>query len=871
MGWLSSVALLLATLAVLPLAGAGWFAAEEFRSARSAQERAVSIEGGIAILVNLTSVRTNILDERNWDMVASGLTDFGVTSEVALQFTGIDIDAELTSARSEVDRTVGIVGDAQLADAVQQIRQSTDTLLERGEAYLVIESGVAIRADALITSLMATSGAIRDDGVLVESLRVLEAATEARKATALQLTNYFASTFPDPAEHGVEWAELAEQHVLGEQAIGKVRSISSPGSAAHGALVVLDNSPEAQSFEAAIHERVAATLRDGSAGATVTPAALFANIDEIAAVFTNGATTGEVHLEIVNGAAADVKAATGQISANADGDQRRSLMLMGLLIVASLVFAGAVATFIVVPLRSLAWQARRMRDGRPAHQATKRGPREVREAQSAIGEAAANLELAERQANALAQGELSHSILSESVPGKLGAALHEAVRTLATSLAEREEFRQMLAHEAAHDGLTSLSNRNGSLAHLQRGLARSTRNDQILAVLFVDLDGFKDVNDDHGHLAGDHALRVTAERLRESVREGDHVGRLGGDEFLVVAEPVSGVEEAMLIAQRIRASIIRPIQLGDATFVIDASIGVALTDGRDLTADELLYDADVAVYRAKNLGRGRIELCDDDLRNTIAEHAALEKAILHAIETDELILHYQSTIDSSTGSICSMEALVRWQRPHHGMVPPSEFIDFAERSALIIDIDKWVIRSAARQLQQWEHDEMFGPLPMSVNISGRHFDSKDFVDNVLNPLAEFGVDPSRLILEITESALLGDLQHAAVKLQALRDVGVNIAIDDFGTGYTSLAYLRALPFDILKIDRSFIADQSAESFVKLIIETGHLVGARITAEGVETIDQVHMLARLGCDNLQGFYFARPCHPSEVAAHAPSSA
>jgi diguanylate cyclase (GGDEF)-like protein len=863
-GWVSSVGLLLTALAVLPLAGAGWFAAQEFGDANRARDRARSIQSDTAVLVELTSIRTNILDERNWVLVTLGLAEISITPAVALQLTGIDIAAELDSALDEVDRTVATFGDEELAAEVQRTRASSASLVERGAAYLAIEAGVTARSDALIGSLLNASGAVQDGGLLVESLRSLEAATEARQATALQLTNYFTAIFPDTSADGDAGTALVDQHVLGDHALAQMWAIAPTGGATHAALLELDESPGVASFASAIHSRVTDILRNGSTGSPVSQAALFANVDEVAAVFRNGATAADAYLDVVNGAAADVEDATGEITRNADAERTRSVVLMGLLILISLVSAVAVASFIVAPLRELAAQARRVRDGRPADRAVHRGPREVREAQMAIGEAAANLELAERQANALAKGELSHSVLTESVPGALGSSLREAVQTLASSLGEREEFRKRLAHEAAHDGLTALPNRTATLALLHRGLARTRRKNQNLAVLFIDLDGFKDVNDEHGHLVGDHGLCITAQRLLDSVRDNDHVGRLGGDEFLVIAEQVASVEEAMMIAEQIRRVINQPITAGDITFAVDASIGVALTDGRDPTADELLYDADVAVYRAKDLGRGRTELCDDELRHTIAEYATLERAVVNAIESDELVLHYQATVDNVTGSMCSAEALVRWQRPNHGIVLPGEFIDFAERSELIVEIDTWVLRSAARQLQQWEGDETFGSLSVSVNISGRHFESEGFVDNVVGPLEEFGVNPSLLTLEITESALLSDLQHAAVKLQTLRDMGVKIAIDDFGTGYTSLAYLRALPFDILKIDRSFIADQSAESFVKLIIDTGHLIGATITAEGVETLDQVHMLTRLGCDHLQGYYFARPCPPSEIA-------
>jgi diguanylate cyclase (GGDEF)-like protein len=387
-------------------------------------------------------------------------------------------------------------------------------------------------------------------------------------------------------------------------------------------------------------------------------------------------------------------------------------------------------------------------------------------------------------------------------------------------------------------------------------------------VLFIDLDMFKDVNDQHGHHAGDTVLTTVAQRLVNSVREGDHVGRLGGDEFVVVAEPVDGVGETVELAQRILETLAEPIDLPHLRVTIGASIGIALADGADLTADELLRDADLAVYRAKAVGRGGIVICDEDLRNELAEAADLSLAIRSAIENDELVMYYQPIVDTRTNQLYALEALVRWQRPGHDvLIPPDRFVAFAERSNLIIDLDRWVIDSVARQVASWNGDPSRADVLVAINVSRRHLADDHFVDHVLKPLAVHGVDPRRMIIEVTESALLDDLANAAAKLQRLRDEGLLISIDDFGTGYTSLAHLRSLPVDILKIDRSFTVNAATDaheaSIVKLIIDTGHLLGATITAEGIETLLEADVLTGLGSDNLQGFYFARPQLPEHL--------
>jgi predicted signal transduction protein with EAL and GGDEF domain len=365
-----------------------------------------------------------------------------------------------------------------------------------------------------------------------------------------------------------------------------------------------------------------------------------------------------------------------------------------------------------------------------------------------------------------------------------------------------------------------------------------------------------------------------AQRLVTTVREGDHVGRLGGDEFVVIAEPVQGVEDAMGLADRVLAALREPIDIGTVMVDVGASIGVALSDGSDLTADEVLRDADLAVYRAKANGRDSIEICNEDLRNEVAEAADLSVAIRQAIEQDEFVMHYQPIVDSTTNELRALEALVRWERPgHSGLVPPDVFVTFAERSTLIVDLDRWVLDAVARQIAEWQTDPRWSGVPVAINVSGRHLAHDRFVQHVLEPLQAHSIEPAAIIIEITESALLDDLASAAVKLQHLRDRGVLVSIDDFGTGYTSLAHLRSLPIDILKIDRSFTATAvngpHEESIVKLIIDTGHLLGARITAEGVETASEADTMVDLGSDSLQGFYYARPQPADAVLALAES--
>ncbi len=572
--------------------------------------------------------------------------------------------------------------------------------------------------------------------------------------------------------------------------------------------------------------------------------------------------------------AAEVTGNAQELRTAADSSARHALVLALVFLVATLLVVLAAGRSIVRPLRELADGAKALEGGDSSFRIALGGPREVQAAASAINEAAGHLDLVERQARALVSGDLNADTLAEPAPGKLGQSLQHAVRTLTASMTQREELRSQLAHEATHDGLTRMANRNATMNALAAAVARAARSGSQVALLFLDLDGFKGINDLHGHQAGDLVLIEVARRIGATVRQGDHIGRLGGDEFVVIAEPVGGAEEAIMLSRRILDAIANPIAIDRtapaATYVtIGASIGIALASDESLTAEELLRDADMAVYKAKESGRGTFELCDEQLRAERVEKSDLTKAVRRAIEQDEFTMYYQPIISHGTGDLHALEALVRWECPGQGLVFPDGFIPFAERSDLIIDVDRWVLHAVAKQLVAWTNDPLLGDIPVAINISGRHLASDVVVQNIAQALQTNGVDPGRVMIEVTESAVLNDLHDVAEKIKALRDIGIRVAVDDFGTGYTSVAHLRTLPIDILKIDRSFTAsaghDLQSESIVKLIIDIGHLLGARITAEGVETQEQAAQLTSLGTDELQGYLYATPVPPENLKA------
>jgi diguanylate cyclase (GGDEF)-like protein len=417
--------------------------------------------------------------------------------------------------------------------------------------------------------------------------------------------------------------------------------------------------------------------------------------------------------------------------------------------------------------------------------------------------------------------------------------------------------RGALERSALHDPLTGLSNRTLFADRVARAIAHARRHDLPVAVLLVDLDHFKKVNDSLGHGAGDVLLCEVARRLQSCVREEDTVARLGGDEFAVLLPHVTGIDGAALVGQRLLASFMTPMTIAEQQVLVSASIGISMypEDGPDLEA--LIEGADAAMYRAKDQGRNTVEIFSPALLTQAHERLALESALRRAVDADELVLHYQPKVDLRTGAVCGAEALVRWNHPEKGLLFPGHFVPLAEQSGLMVAMGEYVIAAALEQMQRWQAENL-PPLVMSVNISARQLRS-GLADYLVRALRMTGVDPRCLELELTESAAVESLDITAAELNELRAIGVRCSIDDFGTGYCGLSYLSRLPIDVLKIDRSFIQAMSAadSSIVTAIIALGHSLGLRVVAEGVETHEQLAYLAARGCDEVQGYIFSKP--------------
>ena len=416
-------------------------------------------------------------------------------------------------------------------------------------------------------------------------------------------------------------------------------------------------------------------------------------------------------------------------------------------------------------------------------------------------------------------------------------------------------------HQATHDPLTGLPNRSLVLDRLDQALFRAERSGARVTVLFADLDRFKVVNDSFGHSVGDGVLLTVSERLLAAVRPHDTVGRLAGDEFIVVCEDLTD-EEAALVADRVSTAVSAPILLGGRDTVITASIGIAHAE-RGTRAEDILRDSDVAMYRAKERGRARIELFDAELRHRMLARLEMERTLRSAIGDGGLRLHYQPIVCFDDWRVVAAEALVRWEHPERGMVQPAEFISLAEESGLILPLGRWVLGEACRQLAAWRSAGRTG-LRVTVNLSARQFSDPDLIAVVAEALARAGLPADALWLEITESVLMEEVEATAETLRALKRLGVHLSVDDFGTGYSSLSYLKRFPVDLLKIDRSFVdglgTDPDDGAIVLAIVSLAKALRLSVVAEGVEHPWQLEALRGLGCNAVQGYLLGRPGPP-----------
>lgn len=427
-------------------------------------------------------------------------------------------------------------------------------------------------------------------------------------------------------------------------------------------------------------------------------------------------------------------------------------------------------------------------------------------------------------------------------------------------ISERKRYQEKLEYQATHDILTGLPNRSLLRDRLEQAMQYALLYHTGLAVVFIDLDQFKLINDSLGHEAGDQFLKLIAQRLRSCVRECDTIARQSGDEFVIVLTDQNCRKTIESVLRRLLATIAKPWRFGKLEFHVTCSIGVSLYPDNGIDADSLLKNADSAMYKAKQLGRNTIQFFTEELSTQLQERLDIERRLRTALSKHEFVLYYQPRISLRTGEIVGAEILLRWYASEQGMIAPDRFIPLAEETGLIVPIGDWIIRTACEQIRRWQ-DLGFGPMLFSINISPRQFRDRTLCQCIREKLEESGLGPESLELELTENLVMHDAENFIAVLAELKSLGIKIAIDDFGTGYSSLSYLKKFPVDRLKIDRSFVRDLTEgsddASIVSAIINLGHSLNLSVVAEGVETKEQLTFLSGHACDEAQGYYFSRP--------------
>jgi diguanylate cyclase (GGDEF)-like protein len=854
------VALLVVVL--VPLVGFAGTAASSARQANGTAAAADELRGAASSVATLTSLQAALYVEHFWAGSSDAVRQLGVDPSTMAPVLGHDLTAELAAARRQVDDRVDTGADPQLDLLLAEAR--TEGVSPRGQRgpYGQAERHIDDQIHTALDQLTDATSRVTGTNDLAQAASVLVAAVDVRRQVFLLTANLFGARFPDEAITADPRVGLIGTQAGYRESWNRLQSLVGDQEPMASMLRAVRSDPRNVALMRSVDTAVASILGPSASAADPTMQLAVADFADALAVLGN-------YVQVVSEASQQVVDTGSAVAQRAEDERTQVYVTLGIVTALTILTLAVVGRWIVGSIDGIAASANAMNEGDLDRSAPVRGPREVRAAAIALNSAASHLRSAEHQALALAGVDLGAegAVPPVAVPGALGRSMQVAMASLADSLQEREELRRRLQHEALHDGLTGLPNRSSIVAGLEAAVRDRPSGTARVAVFFIDCDGFKLVNDQHGHAAGDRVLCAIADRILDSVRAGDLVGRLGGDEFVVVADPIEGEQEARALAGRIRAAVRRPIETEASVVTPAVSIGVALS-GDDATPARLLHDADLAVYEAKALGSGTIEVCTDELRRASDDRQSVEVELRDAIETGRLRLHFQPIVAAADERPVSVEALVRWPE---GLVPqrtPGDFVAVAERSDLIVQLDRWVIERTIAVLGDRETALGRCGAAAAVNLSARHASTQPFAATILESLDRHAVAPERLVVELTESALLADVEHVVSELRQLRDRGVRVAIDDFGTGYTSLSLLHRLPIDTLKLDRAMtaqLARPEVAAVVRLIVDTAHLIGLSVVAEGVETREQADELVALGVDLLQGFLLARPMPLEDLPA------
>jgi diguanylate cyclase (GGDEF)-like protein len=864
------LAVYVVALLLIPLLGVGIFSFREIERNNESANAASSLSEASAIHASAASLLVPLEVDRVASLGLVRIHELGLDPDLVKSMLGLDLDALVAENDVRLDAAF---------DALEASLASPDTV-ERSEDVVaireLIETEGARSADGMAT-FETVERSFENAFSYVESLlsrsnsTLLDAEYVAPEAIALvRRLNLVVDVILTARQE----AETFGSIVFGEGA-------SAPSDMMSDGIRHVDALDAASSVDPVAITQLRNVYSDLPAmpeGLDSTP---FDSMESLASVDFDSITDallGHIeYLELVAEFSVDrADAVSGEVddwARNASDRNRSTLLFFAAVGLASLAFGLVVIRSFAKPLNALCDQAERISSGElSADPLELAGPSDVRKVTGAINDMASTLALVDDHMQALAVAENGEGPELQDLPGHVGASMRTSMERVTALTARLQASEARLAEEARIDNLTGLPNRFAVLEYLDRELrslpkpGMTSGKATSTGVMFVDIDGFKSVNDTHGHAVGDVVLREIAQRLSGSIREIDFVARLGGDEFLIVISDVADTGNLITFGERMIEQVEQPYVVGEQLFGVSASVGVTVIEPGDHSMSAV-ERADAAVYQAKRRGRRRVEMFDKELQRSIEQQAELELALRQAIQHDELRIYLQPLADMTTGHAAGAEALVRWERPGVGLVPPADFIPIAERSGLIFELERWVLEAACRCIAEWTLAGRGAGMRLAVNISGRHLIEGELVADLDAALAATGADPGLLEIELTESQLLDDVERASDVLAAVRSRGVKVAIDDFGTGYSSMTYLQKLPVDVVKIDRSFIATATANEFDSTIVESvvtiGRALSLDIVAEGIETFDQLAYAIEAGVTLGQGFLFARPMPVGEA--------
>lgn len=835
------VLLVLVPLSVVVVA-VGLLAADRQSKSRAAEDVQAQVEG----LRGLVGLQTALYGERAAVEIEFRSASFGVPSTFGAILLGIG-DSESTFGTTDAALRAADGGPEDFARLLVDARR----ILRSGDVQAI--DSYETLDDLLVAEIIGSVQTMHRVGLATAEVELdvvleqLEASVKAFSAATDQTTRLAGTWFGSPEERTQALSELGRATAAFELAIDEVEL-----------------------------ERVPAELRSPAFGrddpvSTAVAKALSGDLAEVEIesvpimvdVFAGSFTRNGALAELVDNAADDVETASARVADDAVDSYQLALAFGLLAVLASIFLSWRLATSIGTPMLSVAQRTRELRGGRiDPTPLPLSGPREMQDIAAALNDVSANLDSLENKLDALARADFSDPALHERLPGRLGDTLSKSVDTLSTSLADRADLQVRLTYEASHDALTGIANRGAALERIEEALSRNP--DDSLGLLLIDLDDFKRVNDLFGHRTGDQVLIEVANRLVDSCRSDDLVARLGGDEFLVVLDGAAMPRATLDLARRIVDRLAEP-QHDPATggLVVAGAVGVVIATGGSVGSVELLAQADAALQRAKG-SDARLAVFDDTLASEFFQRAAIEQRLRESLVLGEFEVHYQPIVTTDSREVAQVEALIRWSVPD--ATGPDHFIPVAEQSDLVVDLDRFVLHRATKEIAALIDSGAAPHMSLAVNVSGRHLVHAHFVDHVQEALTASAFDPKRLIVEVTETALVADLERAALHLDGLRRLGIRVSVDDFGTGFTSISQLRRLPIDELKIDRSLVDQLPTEqSLVRVVQDLAAHFGMTTVAEGVERGAQADVLREIGCAQLQGWLFARAMPVGELRA------